>query len=59
MCIILFFFKFSCFTVNIESVGAIPPNELFVEAVKVLKNKCFKLLQELDQNQNSKKKHNK
>ncbi|KAK6635778.1 hypothetical protein RUM44_001032 [Polyplax serrata] len=43
----------------IESVGALPPEELFIESVKILKNKCFKYLQELDYSKQSKKKHHK
>lgn len=50
---------FSLFIVTIDSVGALPPDELFIEAVKILKNKCFKYLQELDFNKQSKKKHHK
>lgn len=34
-------------SVNVESVGAMPPNVIFVEAVKILKNKCRSLLDEL------------
>ncbi|XP_063235461.1 DNA-directed RNA polymerases I and III subunit RPAC1 isoform X1 [Bacillus rossius redtenbacheri] len=38
------------FIFTIESVGAIPPDVLFVEAVKILKNKCRTFLEELNKN---------
>lgn len=34
--------------VTVESLGALPPNVLFMEAVKVLKGKCRSFLEELD-----------
>lgn len=34
--------------VTIESVGALKPDELFLEAVKVLKNKCRMILQQIN-----------
>lgn len=36
------------FIFNVESVGALPPDELFLEAVKVLKNKCRMFLDQLN-----------
>lgn len=36
------------FIFNIESVGALPPDVLFLEAVKVLGNKCRMYLDELE-----------
>ncbi|XP_054261154.1 DNA-directed RNA polymerases I and III subunit RPAC1-like isoform X2 [Macrosteles quadrilineatus] len=36
------------FIFTVESVGALKPDELFLEAVKVLKNKCRVLLQQID-----------
>lgn len=39
------------FIFSIESVGAYKPNDIFLESVKLLKNKCRKLLAELDGNQ--------
>ncbi|XP_057330458.1 DNA-directed RNA polymerases I and III subunit RPAC1 [Microplitis mediator] len=36
------------FIFNIESIGAMPPGHLFLEAVKVLKGKCRTFLEELD-----------
>lgn len=36
------------FIFNIESLGAYKAEEVFIEAVKVLKKKCVKLLEELD-----------
>lgn len=38
------------FIFSIESVGAYKPNDIFLESVKLLKNKCRKLLAELDGN---------
>lgn len=39
---------FVVFLVTIESVGALPPDVLFIEAIKVLKQKCRTFLQELN-----------
>ncbi len=39
--------------VNIESVGALPPDQLFVDAIKLLMSKCDRLLQEIDGNANN------
>jgi hypothetical protein len=39
--------------VSIESVGALPPNQLFVDAIKLLMSKCDRLLQEIDGNANN------
>ncbi|XP_053613926.1 DNA-directed RNA polymerases I and III subunit RPAC1 isoform X1 [Plodia interpunctella] len=36
------------FIFNVESVGAMPPNVIFVEAVKILRDKCKSLLDELN-----------
>lgn len=36
------------FSVSIESVGATTPDVIFQEAVKILKNKCADLLEELN-----------
>ncbi|KAF7989994.1 hypothetical protein HCN44_008668 [Aphidius gifuensis] len=36
------------FIFNVETVGAIPPNVIFLESVKVLKKKCRVFLEELD-----------
>ncbi|CAG9565518.1 unnamed protein product [Danaus chrysippus] len=36
------------FIFNVESVGAMPPNVIFVEAVKILRDKCKTLLDELN-----------
>lgn len=36
------------FTVNVESVGAMTPNVIFVEAVKILRDKCKSFLDELN-----------
>jgi hypothetical protein len=38
----------SLFPVTIESTGALPPDVLFIEAVKVLKLKCRTFLDELN-----------
>lgn len=35
------------FIFTVESLGAYPPEDIFIEAVKVLKKKCQKLLEEL------------
>ncbi|KAK4885231.1 hypothetical protein RN001_001502 [Aquatica leii] len=37
------------FIFNIESVGALKPDVIFIEAVKTLKDKCLSLLSELEQ----------
>ncbi|KAF2879472.1 hypothetical protein ILUMI_26696 [Ignelater luminosus] len=37
------------FIFSIESVGAMPPDIIFTEAVKILRNKCVSLLEELEQ----------
>lgn len=34
-------------SVNIESVGALPPDVLFLEAVEVLRKKCSSYLKEI------------
>lgn len=39
---------FNSFSVNVESVGAMAPNVIFVEAVKILRDKCKSLLDELN-----------
>lgn len=39
------------FIFTVESVGAYKPHEIFVESLKLLKNKCRTLLNELDGNQ--------
>ena len=36
------------YTVSVESTGALPPNLLVVEAIKVLMNKCTHFLSELN-----------
>ncbi|XP_049877830.1 DNA-directed RNA polymerases I and III subunit RPAC1 isoform X2 [Pectinophora gossypiella] len=36
------------FIFNVESVGALPPQVIFVEAVKILRDKCKSLLEELN-----------
>ncbi|CAH0728483.1 unnamed protein product, partial [Brenthis ino] len=36
------------FIFNVESVGAMPPNIIFVEAIKILRDKCKTLLDELN-----------
>ncbi|KAI5631147.1 RNA polymerase rpb3/RpoA insert domain-containing protein [Phthorimaea operculella] len=36
------------FIFNVESVGALPPNIIFLEAVKILRDKCKSLLEELN-----------
>ncbi|XP_026743186.1 DNA-directed RNA polymerases I and III subunit RPAC1 [Trichoplusia ni] len=36
------------FIFNVESVGAMPPNIIFVEAVKILRDKCKSFLDELN-----------
>jgi len=41
------------FIFSIESVGALSPNELFVDAIKLLMSKCDRLLQEIDGNANN------
>ena len=33
--------------VTVESVGALPPEVLFIESVKVLEEKCQRILSEL------------
>lgn len=38
----------SLFSVNVESVGAMAPNVIFIEAVKILRNKCTSFLEELN-----------
>lgn len=45
----LFLNKCSFFSVTIESVGALSPDVLFTEAVKILKKKCTTILSELNQ----------
>lgn len=40
---------FSFIAVSVESVGALPPDVLFVEAIKVLKKKCVTFLEELNE----------
>lgn len=44
---------FLCISVSIESVGAVAPDELFVDAIKLLMSKCDRLLQEIDGNTNN------
>lgn len=39
---------FIVFAVNVESVGAMPPHIIFIEAVKILRDKCKSLLDELN-----------
>jgi len=41
------------YLVSIESVGAVPPDQLFVDAIKLLMSKCDRLLQEIDGNANN------
>jgi DNA-directed RNA polymerase I and III subunit RPAC1 len=36
-----------CWTVTIESTGALPPEVLFTEAVKILEEKCERVISEL------------
>ncbi|CAG9132875.1 hypothetical protein JYU34_018666 [Plutella xylostella] len=36
------------FIFNVESVGALPPAAIFIEAVKILRDKCKSLLEELN-----------
>eukprot|EP01134_Creolimax_fragrantissima_P004663 CFRG4663T1 len=36
------------FIFSVESIGAIPPETIFVESIKILENKCESLLTELD-----------
>lgn len=50
-----FIFIFICFafSVSIESVGAIPPDQLFIDSIKLLMSKCDRLLQEIDRNTNN------
>ncbi|XP_055297970.1 DNA-directed RNA polymerases I and III subunit RPAC1 [Sitodiplosis mosellana] len=36
------------FIFTVESVGAYPPHDIFIEAVKILKKKCRQLINELD-----------
>lgn len=36
------------FIFTVESVGAYPPHDIFIEAVKILKRKCRQLINELD-----------
>lgn len=38
-----------CFSVSVESTGALPPDVLVQEALKILKLKCAFFLTELDQ----------
>jgi len=35
------------FSVTIESTGALPPEQLFTEAVKILEDKCVRVITEL------------
>lgn len=35
------------FLVSIESVGALKADDIFIEAIKLLKNKCSSLLEEI------------
>lgn len=44
---------FCCFLVSIESVGAVPPDQLFIDSIKLLMSKCDRLLQEIDGNMNN------
>lgn len=37
------------FIFTVESIGAVQPDVIFTEAVKILKNKCLTLLEELSQ----------
>jgi len=39
------------FIFSIESVGALPADVIFTEAIKILKNKCLSLLEELEHEQ--------
>jgi DNA-directed RNA polymerase I and III subunit RPAC1 len=39
--------------VSIESVGILPPDELFLQAVSLLQSKCQKLKSEIEANRNS------
>jgi len=41
------------FIFSIESVGAIPPDQLFIDSIKLLMSKCDRLLQEIDRNTNN------
>jgi len=47
------YFSFVYFIFSIESAGALSPNELFVDAIKLLMSKCDRLLQEIDGNANN------
>ena len=49
----LIVFVRSSVLVNIESVGALPPEQLFVDAIKLLMSKCDRLLREIDGNVNN------
>ncbi len=44
---------FLYFIVSIESAGALPPDQLYVDAIKLLMSKCDRLLQEVDGNTNN------
>ncbi|CAF0936789.1 unnamed protein product [Adineta ricciae] len=41
------------FIFSIESAGAVPPDQLFIDAIKLLMSKCDRLLQEIDGNTNN------
>lgn len=41
------FFCVFCASVTIESTGALPPEVLFTEAVKILEDKCERVITEL------------
>ncbi|UJR28656.1 hypothetical protein I4U23_009886 [Adineta vaga] len=41
------------FIFSIESAGAVPPDQLFVDSIKLLMSKCDRLLQEIDGNANN------
>lgn len=43
----MIFVLLNLFVVTIESTGALPPEVLFTEAVKILEDKCERVITEL------------
>ena len=37
---------------SVETVGALTPSEIFIESLKVLREKCHTLLKEIDDTEN-------
>jgi len=52
ICMFLFSFNLTCI-VSVESTGILPPEDLFLKAVSLLRAKCQKLKSELEANRHA------